>query len=431
MSHLLQFIRLQMPFWFGPVPCLMVAPLSYCLQGKPASMKRRVLAANERWLRHFAHGVDKLFVKRELRGGPCKFKPRVICSVDPIWTHALSPYLTPVDDWIHQNQVRGFGKWLTNFETAQWMAKHIEGVPNVVSLDYSSFDLHFRSQHFALESILYEYFHFPAELVQRIFEEETSWGGRAGLTGPDLYFRVDGAVRQSGDNQTSLGNNFVAIATTFYVLAESYRAHCHADRSIYKQDLSWLLDDMIGNGDDQIFVDHYCCNFDLYKSVGFDIELGDGSFCQSKLLHTDNICVMVRDPRQVLTRCAFTSNSRFNFRKHKEYMLMVAIANSYFVDRVPIYQALYSRIYELTKDAKFTKFDFACLESYTLQTWTRNMHAVHRMQNLHNPSSAERIQFCQMFGISPDKQIDLEQRIGRMELVDDIVVDWLVDYLSQ
>jgi hypothetical protein len=405
------------------------ATISDFLLGKPSALRHRVEhALSAPGLRLCSHGSNDLFVKTELRGGPCKFKPRVINNVRPDWLIKVGPWLKPIDHHIRTFNAFGHAKHWTPNDQAKWIFNLSDASGyQPVYLDVKSCDLSISRLHFLVESMLFRAFGLPAHLILAINDSENTWVGQKRFCNYDCRFTVTGRVRQSGDPQTSICNNHIVIMAHAFVVCESYRLLHDLPRDWYKtdrrvQDCSFA--DIMNNGDDSVILSHLSpIDLTLYEGLGMQVESTGNEFCQSVMLELSDGPRMVRHPREVLSRVGYTvcTMPPGDCIARRRHAAEVAVGMSFFSSHVPIYWTLFSRMYYL---ADVTPDHFLS-ESYTIRCWLAAIGAMPEMQPLLEPTTADRFKFSDAFGISPSQQIELEELISKSDLYDMVDLPWL------
>jgi hypothetical protein len=360
----------------------------------------------------FQHGCNDIFVKVELRGGPCKYKPRIISNVNPSWVACVGPYLHLVDEHIRRVGAFGHAKYWTAVQQAEWIRTHAM----LEFLDMKTCDLSLSELLFRAELLLWEAFGLPTEISRLILNSELKWKARKKFSDYRCAFRVHGRARQSGDPQTSCGNNHIVIMAHAFIAVFCHGLYNNLGNTWYMQDrrvmdLSFL--DLMNNGDDAVLHSHLD-GYDTrhYALLGMEVECTRGEFCQAKDLDLGDRITMVRHPREVLSRVGYSTAAlpASNPIARRTYIAGVAVGMSYFCSRVPIYATLFRTIYNLAGVTPLTINS----DSYTVRCWLEAVKATPCMQFLDEPTPLGRAEFARAFDIPPSLQVEVEQAIANL-----------------
>jgi hypothetical protein len=402
-------------------------------EGKPAKLKRRIFeadAAEDK--REWRHGSNSTFVKVECRGGEVKCKPRLISSVEPMWVANVGPWLHSIDVWIHENKCFGHAKFLTPWEVADWFCDRGYDVnhPLFHFYDFSGFDLHCSTLHFQFERLFLLSFGVPEAVVDEIYRSEIAWSGYRHTEEGFGSFSVRGRCRQSGDPQTSCCNNAIAIMLHLFAVVETYQRVRNLPGDWYKtshlvQDLKFV--ELLNNGDDCVMYNPIIVpDLAIYGELGMQLEVKHGEFCQTAPLITSSLCIMVRHPREFLSRYGFTTTQYppGDVLKRRQHLHMISVANSSFCTRVPIYWAVVKMGLRLGASGMELDPDLLRSSSWTLYQWVVNSTAGFIVPAA--PGMAERLAFADSFGISVDQQLEIEAVLDTLPTpYCRITLDWL------
>lgn len=392
--------------------------LEQYLAAKPKRLVQRVQEALAKYGSDLPRTVTDSFVKTELRSKQT-VKPRPIMMVDAIRTARVGPYLAAYDE-----KLRGLpfvGKFMDAHQVGRWVKDHH---PTHWG-DFSAFDGSLGEWAFAIEAMVYKHWGMPDDLSQWIKHYQTQWSCRQAHRLNPVAFDVKGGIRQTGNPETSFGNNIVSIVIHSWVHAMYLANRLGLGSTFYEQDSTFTRlvaacqhADFLVNGDDTI----QCCpdglpSYAMAEALGMSFELHEGvEFCRARPIQVSPSCVvMVRKPEEFLVRLGFSVHAKqLNEFGRKRLMNDIAVAYSYFVSGIPVYWALVARILQLTPSGPM---ELAGLKthSFTLFNWISGVVSP-RAQPLLPPTRLARLSFAEQFGISIACQVRLEQSFKTLPL---------------
>lgn len=404
---------------FGPPLVIRPVALEEYLRGKASSMRRRVLAASNDYALMcdpFRTTSAGLIVKAVTAAGQFKKKPRLVINVSPVRTLIRGPLFQSLIKHLLQLPLKGLCYNHTYEELCDnYSCKFSQNWAFIYYVDFKQFELCQDEHTFHLESMIFEYFGVPKQIIDHVYSTECHWKVRNRF-GIPCAFKVKG-IRQSGDPQTSIGNNLLAILVHHFV--------CSFTCSSF---------DLINNGDDCIlFCSHELC-FDLYHFLGFNIDRKtQPEFCRSAPLWDGHRFRFCRFPHEFLTRVGFSVNASTLNQVQKLHLLAVnCLGYSHVCYGIPIYETLMHRVFNLCcVDVSELKLDM--IESYTVRNWLARADPV-----LHEkiPITDEiRSSFAEAFGIDPERQMAIESMIDKQTdplftIIDESILDCFQRFMA-
>lgn len=371
------------------------------------------------------HPTDKIFGKTESRGGKWKLKPRAICDVSALWVDQVGNDLYTID--LAQRGSRYHGRWATSAKVADWIYRQEVMGRFLLFVDFKTFDLSLSKLLLLAERDLYQWFGLDPAIIRMISNATLRWKGKC-LCGTLLArFLCAGRCRQTGDIQTSMCNNHLAV---FAILWAYCRLVTHGSKCIEDWEAALADMDLLQCGDDSVLASRVAItatelNTELVH-LGMQVEDTDGEFCQSKMLPTGTGAIMVRHPREFLPRFGVSTR---RFADSRAHLRDVSVGWSYLVDGVPMYWALVKRCLDLTSGVAG---DGQELESWTARNWLLAAGVVQpRAQPLHPPTARTRSEFMWAFGISISQQLEFEKFVSTMPMDGTIELQWLDAYLRE
>jgi hypothetical protein len=434
----LEFCSFMLPYCYDRPDQVDDCSIDEFVAGKPGKLKRRVFEAlADRSRRDWRHGSNSTFVKVDMRGGPVKYKPRVISSVEPNWVALVGPWLHSIDCWIRDHPCFGHAKFLTPWQVAEWFqARGYEPDNRQFSFfDFSGFDLHCTTVHFRFEAMFLRFFGVPLAVVDKLTSSELFWTGYRHTEEGFMMFRSEARCRQSGDPQTSCCNNAIAIMLHLFAVVETYRRLHDLPCDWYRRS-SWLVNlqfvEMLNNGDDCVMYRPIASpDLGIYLQLGMELDTKHGEFCQCSPLISDSCCLMVRHPREFLTRIGFTTTNypAGDCLLRRQHLHMISVANSQFCTGVPVHWAVVKAGLRLGASGRDLDLDLIKNSSWTLYTWLQNSGI--RSVEPQPPSMSSRLAYSAVFGISVCQQLELEEAILSLTSpFSKLALPWLDSYLQ-
>jgi len=356
-----------------------------------------------------------LFVKREFYDytpdvdKPAKFRSIVNCS-DEVLAY-LGPYMHSLDEKMRllDGMVKFYassqlsGKFLELQALARSMGQ------DVFASDQSQYDAHQTKPHLLLQHRMFKRFGMPRAVVDFLGHYDIEWSAVYFETaqhrrGNSLRFSSKIGVRKSGDPHTSCGNN---LYHWFLIRLCAYRLTKSVNTAHF-----------LINGDDFLgFVEK--CSFRQLAAemaaLGMEVVRGDhyefcgGYFCGKQ-------AIFVRDPNRSLPKFGWNVSDG-----SVALMRATAICQSYISAANPILSALIARVLELTSGTQPQELSLAQQEdiSYALAHSGCLRSGVAEQFTTVVPWDV-RIEFCDLFGITPALQVQFEQEISQMQLLDEM-----------
>ena len=357
-------------------------------------MRRRILdvvKSDRYYYNPYRDSASNIIMKVNTSVGELKEKPRVVIDVDPLRTAVRSVYLSPLIDRLKQI-MPAMCYSLTYDEVNAKYTELIEmGWSSVYYTDFSQFELSQSEETFEVEKMVYEYFGLPQALVASIYSSECFWQVRKRYGFP-CAFRCEG-IRQSGDPQTSFGNNLLAIFVHTYV--------CSRTCSHFS---------IMNNGDDAILFCSGPIDFSLYSALGFKITVNKRpEYCRSVALDDVQGYRFMRLPWEFFGRIGFSVRaSGLSAYKKRQLLAVNCLGYSHVVYGLPLYQALIHTLFRLCC-VTVEELDLEQIESYTVRNWLRGSKPI--IHPAVPPSITIRNSFDDMFNFPIHEQLALEKLI--------------------
>lgn len=358
--------------------------------------------------------VVKGFAKRQ---NDLEYKqPRGINSPLDKFKVATGPFFKIIEDQVyHQPCLRktAQGKVTLSGDVAEYgpYIKHVpvhlrpdfirtlltDGAGRYYETDYSQFEKHFTPAVMNnLEMVLYRHM---LQNYPHVYELIHSFMcGQKTIKYKWFTLRVWGK-RMSGEMCTSLGNGFSNRMLAEYI---AYRKGGSITGVV--------------EGDDALFVS--TVPIDKSDFEGFDIKvkthstLLTTSFCGLEM-STDNH--LMRDPRRILTKFAWSFSPYRDASAPVRMGLLRAKALSlaYECPRCPVVSALAKRVLEYTRGTR-PRFGSSYWER-SLEEWVKDYEAETSLEVSLGPTQRDRIDFYELYDITPALQLELERRIARWD----------------
>lgn len=361
----------------------------------------------------------KSFVKAE-KVNPFKkpTKPRLINARDPRYNLDLATYLQPLEHVLWRRlkgncpgveSTRIVGKGLNSLQRGELIATKLANVPDCVAfeVDGAAFEAHCTRELLSYEHRVYMAA-YPRDVnLACLLEKQLTLRG---TTASGIKYQRDGC-RASGDFNTGLGNSLITVACVETILNHIRREHGRH-----------ILYDMLVDGDNAvIFVsrgtaDLVRAQFGLLSSrltpqefvLENVVDQVEGvTFGQSQPVSIGGKLRMVRDYRKVLSN-AFTNHRHLGDVKFGvRWLKLVAKAESIVHQGVPILGPWFYKAWLKTKHYKDISEPLDYLD-YSLHEVVPRLGDDVQCVDV---AMGSRVSFERAFGISPDQQIALEQRL--------------------
>nr|QKF95604.1 hypothetical protein 2 [Ginkgo biloba tombusvirus] len=290
--------------------------------------------------------ATSLFIKWEKTVHSKRQVPRVINPRSPLYNILLGRYLLPVEKSIYgalrvltQQEAPIIAKGLTMEEKGAIISRHFEDGYVAVGLDASRFDQSISRELLLLEQSLYKRL-YPDKLLHRLLSKQLDNRGVCYLDDCTIKLRY-GAIRCSGDVNTSLGNCIISTVLAAKCLEES-----------------GLLDGsrLLCDGDDLVIFVHKALldrfmAIDLagwYLRWGLRMKVEEPAFipeqlefCQARPVWTPSGYVLVRNPMKALNcdYVGFEACRRPHY--YKQLLRNVGLCGLSMAAGIPVLQAWY------------------------------------------------------------------------------------------
>lgn len=337
--------------------------------------------------------------------------PRIISPRDPRFNYLLGRYTVAIEHRVFDAMAAAIGsdvviaKGLTQQGKAGLIDSKLRPGWACVGLDASRFDQTIGEQLLLAEHSVYQKL-FPGDRVlSNLLRCQLHNRGVARCRDGHVVADI-GAMRCSGDQNTSLGNCIVS-----YLLAVKF---C--------QEHSIAQFDLLCDGDDlllfvpAVYLSRLHNLGAWYLRWGMRMKVEEPAFvpervefCQSRPVWGPDGWVLVRNPAKVLTT-DFAGGSRLEKLEDYEcHMRSVGVCGLSMAAGIPILQAYYAWA---ISNGRTGKFDFGELGGVGYQ-YRLQVKAGHDAKAcLVTPETRE--SFALAFGVEPHEQLDMEQAIGKM-----------------
>jgi hypothetical protein len=397
-----------------PVKQLIAMTQSECLQQAAPSRRARMKRAYENLNAHgpqFGWDNVKSFIKWE------KFEdrvnddlrmkaPRLIQHRSDEFCYELARYMKPIEKYVLYRRAgkyctrrkRIFLKGMNSWEVADNLAHMGDGFANPVwlCLDHSRFDAHLNN---AIRSRAREYLADFYRNNTHLLNMLRAMRRNRGRTRHGIRYNVNDTM-MSGEYITSLedclDNYAILLSFMDFCHILGFECRVNGDDSVICMDASDV---------DRLDFDFFCkIGFKTKHSLKYDISQVD--FCQSYPLRIAGQWRMVRSPKRVLARTAYTCNTYDSDKSWLGLIGAVAACEKACNAGVPI---LYEWALAMER----------CAEGHIL---TREYHELMRSRvrekYIELPITDEaRLDFFVAFGISPQQQKQVEKFLKQTNLM--------------
>lgn len=352
--------------------------------------------------------------------------PRCINTRNAPFHMLYGRYTVPVEKQVYDEWSKVFGfplitKCLTSTQKAALLRDHWDhvaqfGKPVAISLDYSRMDQHeqepaLRFGHWTVAV------HYPPHCqgeLNKVIKKQLNNHTKARCKDGKLSANL-GAMRMSGDMDTSLGNCSIAAANLYLFLKDS---------GISKRIARAVLD-----GDDAVIIVPSHMLSKLYGITGYFHQLGFSltleppvyifeqiEFCQTRPVWLGSKWMMVRDPEKVLNCDLSGYNNLLNLKYTRQLFHAIGTGGLALARGVPVLQAFYLMAQRIGLKGKTLK-DFSDVAHFG---WARLAY----MEGYHSsplPIDDEaRLSFWRAFGIPPSTQTILEAEFAEVTLSEEV-----------
>lgn len=340
------------------------------------------------------HGLDsrdfhiKMFIKQDkYAAAVCGEKaPRAIQARSPKYNLALGSYLHVFEKHFYSKpgygptQTRAITKGLNTIQIAQLFLEKAAAFtrPLFVMLDAAKFDSTVRVEHLRAEHRVYLKC-FRSKFLRYLLSKQIK---NTCFTRSGFMYTIKG-TRMSGDYNTGLGNSLLSEMTL-----TSFVMH--------------IKHELLIDGDDSVLIiektDFHKLDMTHFEKMGFEMTVEytenilDVTYCRSKLVMS-NPPVLCRDPCRAISNSA-VSGRFYHPTQYRAWYSGVAACNYYTHPNMPIYCAYKDFIGDNPIYDPDTEWTMANLPRVPL-------------------GDIARVAFAETWGISPQMQIEIEQRIRR------------------
>lgn len=359
------------------------------------------------------------FVKMELVN-PSK-APRCIQPRAPAYNLSLGRYIKAVEHKIYNaiRKVYGDGPTVMKGYNVDEIGAIVRGkwrsfnTPVAIGLDATKFDMHVSPAALAWEHSIYTSL-FPKDKELKKLLKWQMFNRGAGYCGDGkLKYSVTGK-RFSGDMNTGLGNCILMCAMV----------HAYAtSRGVHVK--------LLNNGDDCVVIleseDMMKFNNGLnewFLEMGFRMvsetpvyELHQIEFCQMHPIEIGEVCRMVRNIPSTLRKDTMTVHRMTDAVHREKWCTAVGTGGLWLTGGVPILQDFYSTYQRI-----------GCMRASKMMddpTFATGMKLMSKGMACHyqTPDAWTRVQVFEVWGITPDEQVALEQHMQGYQLDPSRVLD--------
>jgi hypothetical protein len=356
----------------------------------------------------------KFFTKFESTLWTKQQVPRIISPRSPEFNILLGKYLKPVEENIYHGLQELFGsstpvvaKGLTQQAKACAIVSKLKPGWCAVGLDASRFDQCIKEQLLKAEHAVYTNLYPGDRLLSNLLKQQLNNRGY-GLCSDGMVRANIGAMRCSGDQNTSLGN--------VIIMCLLIRLFCE-EHEIFDYD---VLDD----GDDLLlFIPATSLPLleglhEWYLKWGLRMKIEAPAhcpeqveFCQSKPVHLAGGWTLIRQPRKALNTDYACGSNAAEWDKYLAHLRAVGLCGLSMAAGCPIYDAFYSWGVVNGKTGKWDDlFSRGIRRQAAIQLKAGHLP-------ISRPVSLEaRVSFHRAFGIPPNVQMLVEERLSSLLL---------------
>lgn len=385
------------------------------IQQKTGSKKRLYLRAREQLnsesttLRELA--MLKFFTKWESTSWEKQQVPRIISPRDPRFNYLLGKYLQPVEKRLYEacshlfTGIPVIAKGLTCHAKGQLIADKLLPGWVCVGLDASRFDQTIGETLLKVEHAIYNRLYDGDRLLSLLLKQQLHNVGKAVCRDGMCYANI-GAMRCSGDQNTSLGNCLIST-----LLARLYF------------DEHGINGDILNDGDDLLmFLPETCLHLlddlsEWYLQWGLRMKIEQPArtpeqveFCQGRPVWTPDGYVLVRNPRKAFNKDYCGGSKLEDWNHYLVHLRSVGVCGLSMAAGIPIMQEFYS--WGITNGMTGKHTDY--LSGLGYQCRIQQEHGYFAKRKDIDPRTRE--SFAQAFSIEVGDQLDIEGSIASMEL---------------
>jgi hypothetical protein len=344
------------------------------------------------------------FTKWESTVHSKKQVPRIVSPRSFEFNYLLGKYIRPVEHDIFNALSSLFGsdvvvaKGLTQQQKGNLIARKLVGRV-AVGLDASRFDQTIRETLLGVEHSLYNKLYQGDRLLSSLLKCQLKNAGSARCLDGVLTADI-GAMRCSGDQNTSLGNCVVSC-----LLAKLYFVE-HA-----------IDGDVLNDGDDLImFVPEQSLPLlsdleDWYLQWGLRMKIEEPArepeqveFCQSRPVWTPSGYVLVRNPKKAFNTDYSGATKVTALGDYLVHLRNVGVCGLSMAAGIPLYQEFYSAGVRFGRTGKFDKSELGGVYYQARLQW----QAGHLSRTV-AIDTMTRVSFEKAFGIPAHTQLDIEE----------------------
>lgn len=374
----------------------------------------------------------RYFVKREATTWSKTQVPRIISPREPIYNILLGKYLRPIEHKIYsamqmvaESEVPVIAKGLTQEQKADIIVHNLNKFGMCVGLDASRFDQSIGKELLSLEHQLYRMLYPGDRLLNLLLSLQLDNSGLA-LCRDGIVRAKVGAIRCSGDVNTSLGNCIISTVLALTFLREN-----------------GITGSVLVDGDDcLLFMPRTALHLlvDLpawYLAWGLRMvveppayEPEEVEFCQSRPVWRGDAWVLCRNPSKAFNTDGYIYHELSESRR-SEHLRAVGLCGLSMAAGLPLFQPYYKSLVDAGKTGKF---DMSLLGGVGYQ-YRIQVRAGH-LARCTDISPCARISFWRAFGIHPSEQLAIE---GQLQAIDpsrpvdrviypkDYAINWISD----
>jgi len=358
-------------------------------------MKRPTTLGELAKLQFFTKTESTLWVKEQV--------PRIVSPRSFGFNYLLGKYLRPVEHKVFDALGELFlglpvvAKGMTQLRKGSLIADKLRPGWVAVGLDASRFDQTIRKELLSLEHSVYEKIYTGDHLLRSLLRQQLNNKGTAWCRDGVVHASI-GAMRCSGDQNTSLGNCILSC-----LLARLYFDEHHIDG------------DVLNDGDDLIMFlpeTHLHQLSDLgewYGHWGLRMKVEEPAyvpeqveFCQSRPVWTPDGYLLVRNVHKALNTDYAGGPRVQRMEDYLVHLRSVGVCGLALAAGVPIYQSFYGMGVRCGRTGKFTS-ELAGIHYQARIEWGAGRSATARPIHWRTRDS-----FWMAFGVSPSVQESLE-----------------------
>jgi len=348
--------------------------------------------------------------------------PRCINTREAPFHMLYGRYTVPIEKQVYSEWARVFGfdlitKCLTTTQKASLIVSHWEYIaqidkPIAISLDYSRMDQHEQEPalRFGHWTVACHYTNEHQLTLNRVLKHQLNNYAKARCKDGRLSAKL-GAMRMSGDMDTSLGNCSIAAGNLYEFFL---------DAGISLDSVRAVLD-----GDDAVIIipqKHYhklSSISDWFLQRGFDLTLEEPvrilehiNFCQTHPVWLGHKWMMVRDPEKVLNCDLSGYRNLLDLKYTRELFHAIGVGGLALARGVPVLQEFYLMAQRIGLKGKSLR----AFEDVAHFGWARQAYAEGYHSSPSTITTDARISFWKAFGLPPSYQEVIEEELRGVTL---------------